>query len=249
MPNYRVIVMTSDKYIEALRPFAHLFNRYWSPSIPVLVAGYTPPEFELPANFSFMSIGRFEDYPLNKWSDSLIKVCDMLQDEVFVLMLEDYWVIRKVDTEAVSILADYVRQFGYVLKIDLCADRLYAAGATPYGWVNRLDLVKSDPSSAYHMSLMTGIWHRKNLRSVLVPGWTPWDVEISGTTHLQHVTVHPDGTESMIVLGTRQWPVRHTLAFRGGDIGTIYLDELSPRDSHELAGSGMLDKWLKRGEE
>ena len=34
----RVFVTTSDRYLWALRPFAHLFNRYWSELQPVVVS-------------------------------------------------------------------------------------------------------------------------------------------------------------------------------------------------------------------
>ena len=239
----RVVVLTSDKYIDAIRPFAYLFNKYWGKDTEVLVAGYTPPEFELPENFSFISVGKFEDYPIHKWSDSLIKLLGMIEDEVLVLMLEDYWLTRPVDTVAVNILADYARQFGYVLKIDLCADRLYAFSATDYGHVARVDLIKSNPDSQYHMSLMTGVWRRDLLRKVLVPGWNPWEVEIAGTTHLRNMSM-VEGIENILVLGTRQWPVRHTLAFRGGDIGKLLLSDLSPNDIKELTELGLLAKWL-----
>lgn len=241
--NYRVVVMTSDKYIKALRPFAYLFNKYWSSDIQVVVAGFTPPDFDLPDNFVFLSLGKFEDFPINKWSDALIKVCDTLEDDVFVLMLEDYWLIRGVDLRGVSILADYARQFSYVLKIDLCADRLYAGGVSDYGHVGHLDLVKSHPESAYHMSLMTGLWRKDRLREVLVPSWTPWDVEISGTSHLRHLSVRQDGTERMIVIGTKQWPVKHTLAFRGGDVGRLLLDDIHKEDIDHMLESRMLYHW------
>lgn len=243
LDNYRVVVMTSDKYIRAIRPFAWLFNKYWSSNIQVIVAGFTPPEFELPSNFSFLSLGSFADYPVNRWSDSLIQLCNVLEDEVFVLMLEDYWLIRGVDLRGVAILADYARQFNYVLKIDLCADRMYSSGVSDYGHVGHLDLVKSSPNSPYHMSLMTGMWRREKLREVLVPGWTPWDVEISGTSHLQHLSVSNDGTERMIVIGTKQWPVKHTLAFRGGDFGRLILDDVNQEDIKQMLEARMLYQW------
>lgn len=237
MMGMRVFVLVSDKYLPALRPFAWLFNKYWSPEQEVVVAGFSPPAFELPPNFSLHSIGRFEDYPVDRWSDALIKLLHEIPDEAFALMLEDYWLIRPVYREAVRMLYDYARQFGYVARIDLTGDRLHAAGAALYGKCGHLDLVWSDPNSQYHMSLMTGIWNRRNLLRVLVPNETPWQVEIVGTPRLRSLK------DEMIVLGTREWPVRHTLAFRSGDPNTLRLDEVHPDDVAALTERGYLKPW------
>lgn len=239
MGTYRVVVTTSDKYLPALRPFAYLFNKYWSDEQDVLVMGFTPPSFSLPPNFAFMSLGDFNDYPVNKWTDAVIRGLEYIDDDVFVLMLEDYWLTRPVDKRSVQILVDYMRQFNYVAKMDLCGDRLYAHGADlNYGHVGHIDLVKSMPGSPYHMSLMTGAWNRRHLLRHLRPGWSPWDVEIVGTTNLSH-------DQDVIVLGTRQWPVRHTLAFRSGDSSTLKLDELATEDIVELNKYCLLDAWRK----
>jgi hypothetical protein len=209
----RVLVLTSDHYLHALQPFAYLFNKYWGGGQQVLVGGFKSPEFVLPGNFGFVSLGAMSDYPLDKWSDAFIKFLNLVPDEVFIFMLEDYWLVRPVDTDAVRILYDYMLQFDYVLKVDLCADRLYAMNMSDYGSVSRLDLVQSHRGSPYHMSLMTGLWRKELLLKHVVPGESPWDIEIKGTRRLSL-------DETMLVLGTRQWPVRHVLAYRGGDAGT-----------------------------
>lgn len=234
---YRIVVLTSDKYLNALRPFAFLLNRYWKPNVPVLVAGFTPPQFKLPQNFSFLSIGKFSDYPFGKWSDALIKLLGMIEDEVFVLMLEDYFVLRPVDTHAVQVLIDYAYQFRYVLKIDLCGDRLYAFGADlNYGTVEYIDLVKSMPGSPYHMSLYAGLWRRDNLLRCLVPNESPHDVELVGTTRVSHM-------QDMLVLGSRQMPLRITLGLRGGNSSDLHLDELSWVDRDEMKQLGFFEPW------
>lgn len=234
---YRVIVMTSDRYLNALKPFAFLFNRYWKPNVPVLVAGFSPPPFRLPSNFSFLSLGNFSDYPFGKWSDALIKLLNLIPDEVFVLMLEDYFVVRPVDTHAVQVLIDYAYQFHYVLKIDLCGDRLYAFGADlNYATVEYIDLVKSMPGSPYHMSLYAGLWRRDNLLRCLIPNESPHDVELIGTTRVSHM-------QDLLVLGTRQMPLRIMLGLRGGNSTALNLDGLSQVDIAEMRENGLLKPW------
>jgi hypothetical protein len=86
------------------------------------------------------------------------------------------------------------------------------------------------------MSMMAGIWNREQLLKVLVPGETPWEVELEGTPRVRELK------DEMIVLGTRQWPLRHTLALRGGESQTYLFDELKLRDIKELIENGTLSK-------
>lgn len=233
----QIIVMTSDKYLPALKPFIWLWQKYFKASwtYQVVVCGFSAPAFKLPEPFKFYSIGKFEDYPIERWSDALFRVLNNVADEVFLLMLEDYWLTREVDTDALHILHAYMHQFKYTIKIDLCADRLYAHGADlDYNSVAYLDLVKSMPGSPYHMSLMAGLWNRDLLREVLIPGETPWDIELNGTIRLSH--------QECLVLGTRQWPLRHTLALRGGDHSKLLLDELKPDDVEQMRKLGLLEE-------
>ena len=234
----QTIIMTSDKYLNALKPFMYLWDKYFQPDFEQenIICGFTPPDFPLSPGFKFYSIGKFEDYPVSRWSNGLLKVMDNVADDVFMLMLEDYWLTRHVNTQAVKILYDYMRQFRYVLKMDLCGDRLYAHGADMnYGKVSYLDLIKSMPGSAYHMSLMGGLWSKALLKKVIIQNETPWDIEISGTIRLSQYD------HDMVVLGTRQWPLRHTLAFRGGDSHTLLLDEIQAKDVQDMRQQGLLD--------
>lgn len=235
----RVICLTSDKYLLALKPFAFLFNKYWSSDQQVLVAGFTPPDFDLPDNFTFHSIGAFSDYPVNRWSDGLIKLLHDIPDDVFTLMLEDYWLTMPVYCQAVTMLYDYMRQFQYVARLDLTGDRKNSGMASLYGMCGHLHLVHSNPDSQYHMSMMTGIWRKAHLLSVLKPNETPWQTELWGTPRLAAMR------HEKIVLGTEEWPVHHTLAFRSGDTANLLLDELDPADVQALRDLGYLAPWEK----
>jgi hypothetical protein len=238
MSEYKVILTTCDRYLPALKPMDWLMKKYWRPLPQVMVMGFGLPDFDLPDDWTFASMGPQEEYPFDKWANALIKLLRSIDDEVVLLMLEDMWPIRKVDTEALDILYRYMLQFQYVAKMDLCGDRLYAMGMQAYGYVSRLDLIKSMPGSPYHLSLMPGFWRREHLLSVLIPNESPHQVETQGTTRLSH-------KQDVIVLGTRQWPLRVCLALRGGDSGRLLTDEIEADDLAALRNLGYLDTWEK----
>jgi len=234
MASYRVYVTTSDKYLDALKPFAYLFNKYWSPDVEVIIGGFSPPTFTLPPNFHFLSLGLMEDFPIGKWSNALIGMIRFLNDPLFVLMLEDYWLTRPVDTVCVELLLKMMKMKPEIVRMDLTADRKFAGGIRHYGSVAGYELLISDPNSMYHMSLMTAIWRGSQMLRVLVQDETPWDIEISGTDRLRQM-------RDLIVLGTSHVPVKHTLAFRGGGKGKLLLDEVSEEDQKELQEHGLLE--------
>ena len=233
MPEYKILVLTSDNYIWAVRPYAWLLKKYWPDHPHVIVGGFKHPRFELPPNFSFVSLGSQKDYPINKWSDAFYKLINKADEEVFIFMLEDMWVIQDVNTAVVDMAYDYMQQFRYVARLDLTGDRLHAGGAHFYGNMGHVELIWSNPDSPYHMSTMPAFWRASHLRKVLIPGETPWDLEISGTPRL---AAH---SNSMIVLGTNAWPLRNTLAFRGGDVSRLILDEVKEEDVADMNTLGL----------
>lgn len=234
---YRIILLTSDKYDRAILPYGFLLKKYWPDHPDVLVGGFTPPSFELPERFTFHSIGGFEDYPIQRWSDALIKLLYELPDEVFILTLEDMWIIEPVKDQVVQMCYDYMEQFKYVARLDLTGDRLWANGGdvSLYGRLGNVDLVWSDPHSQYHLSTMPAFWRKEHLLRVLVPGETPWQVELQGTPRL--AALH----NNMIVLGTNAWPLRNLLAFRGGDTNTLLLDDLDQGVRDEMSALGLFE--------
>lgn len=238
MNEYRVYITTCEKYYPALRSMAWLMERYWHPLPDVEIAGFGPLPFDLPAWMHFHSIGKQEDYPFGKWANALMEFLRSMPDEVFLLLLEDMWPTRPVDTEALGILYRYMVQFRYVAKMDVCADRLYAMGMIPYGHVGRLDLVKSMPGSPYHLSLMPGFWRKEHLLSALILDENPHQVEMIGTPRLSH-------NQDVIVLGTRQWPLRVCLALRGGDHSKLLLDEVDAEDVRLMREAGLFEAWEK----
>lgn len=226
----RVIVPCCDKYLWALRPFAYLFNTYWSELQPVLIVGYTPPHFDLPRNFEFLSVAR-PDPGVSRWSDKIISVFKLIPDEFFTLMLEDYWLNRSVDCGAVASLAEYLSIHRDVLRVDLTGDRLYSTRAFDVGAWGHLDMIETPLDTPYQLSLQACVVNKKNLLRVLRPGMTPWEFEIQDHTQV---------LGGMRVLGTRQMPVKYTNGIGSGH-GDCYTEGIAPEHVAELRRRA----WLK----
>jgi hypothetical protein len=229
--NPRVFCITSNNYLWALRPFSYLFNQYWGNEQQVVVAGCKPPDFELPSNIRFHSLRR-TDYPVNKWSDMLVKLLIEMPDEYFVLMLEDYWLTRNVDLRFIQVAYAYMSQNpSDILKIDLTVDRMHARGdardAIDYCNIGPYDIIITPYDTPYRMSLQAAMWNKSLMLKLLKLGKSPWEVEI-----------HTNPPPEMYVFGTRQWPVRYANAVYKGE-----LDEeevLKVKDEHRKE----IVKWI-----
>lgn len=196
----RTFVITSDNYIWSLKPFSYLHNLFWSELQPVIVVGYTPPSFELPHNFAFYSVDSY-NYPPNKWSDALIKFLNSVDDEIFCLLFDDYWLTRTADCGGIASLADYMQIHQQVLRLDLTTDRLHAKGdardAMDLEAWGHYDIIYTTHDIPYQMSFQPALWNRKHLLSILEYGRSPWEIEL-----------YTSPAQEMMVCGTRQWPLR-----------------------------------------
>jgi hypothetical protein len=195
----RIVVPVYNKRHWALKPFSILFNKYWGGAVDVMC--YSIPNMQLPSNFNIVSVDP-EDFPRDKWVDGLLIYLNAISDNTVIILLEDYWLVRKVDTDGVAKLAGIIDD--EVLRVDLTTDRLYAGGMRDIGYVGHYDIIEA-PGSQYQMSLQAGIWNRKLLIDVLnqLPpkNHSAWDVELDGTN-----IVNDKGYR---VFGTRQYPVRY----------------------------------------
>ncbi len=192
--------LTSDKYSWCVGPFMHQWKKY-APHWNITVAGFTKPV----ADCDFVSIGKFEDYPVDKWSDALIKLLEMTDDKYVCLFLEDYWLVRSVPgLKSTSLFLDNNEK---IIRFDLTSDTMCSGYIKRIESNDRYDLFERT-NREYSLSLQAAVWNKEFLLDVLVPGETPWEVELKGSERLTR--------KGYRVIGTAQWPVMYTIAVNKG---------------------------------
>ena len=199
----KIIIPAYSKTYWSLEPFSYLFNKYWDRHDATILY-YEPIPFKLSDNFELYQI-HYKDYPREKWADGVIKYLKEIDDHSIILLLEDYWLTRKVNGELIDILSKFMRNNNNILRVDLTTDRLYAGGLRDVGYLEWVDLIEA-PGSMYQMSLQAGLWNRKNLLEILSKlrpaERSSWSVELVGTTIVNEESDYR-------VLGTRQYPLRY----------------------------------------
>lgn len=220
---YRFVVYVSDKHLAYLYGFLQLWDKY--ARYPILVIGFTCPpylnnsympmgsDWRMPVGF--FSIGDFADYPADKWTDSMIVALENAPiAETFVFLLEDYFLVRPVNKELIKLGFNIMSSHQNVLRFDLTTDRLNARGSTDQFtakdvfYVDGADIIETVSPSQYQMSTQAGIWRKNLLREFMIPGEDPWTFEMSGTRRVNDSPYR--------VFGTRQFPMRYTIAVNKG---------------------------------
>lgn len=201
------VCLTSNNYIHCVKPFAYLWDKFFG--LPCLVAGYDVQPAELPPGFEFLSIGAQADYT---WSAGVLRLLDLIPDEVFILVLEDYFLSEQVDVEAVASLAELIQRRADVAKIDLTDDRL-KVGHVSYGRFRHVSLIRSVDDAPFQMSVQAAIWRKGFLRAYLDPEENAWRAEKIGTRRI--VDARMQGLERRLILGARTPPMRYVNAIGG----------------------------------
>jgi len=234
-----VVIMTSPASNWTLGGLFWTLNKYAPELQDIWVCGYDKGFFDklrlefaknpglMPKSVNFLTIGKFEEYPKSMWSDSFIKVCEYMRDNDrnhFLFLMDDFWLVRRADVRGINLLYEAMKRNNSLLKVDLATDRLYALGglkylygANTFATEGHLDIIKSYCPSPYHMSFWVGLFSASLLLDhVLVPGETAQEIEVSGTGRLG------DRCDDVMVVGTRQAPMRVTNLIRSGHPGQEY---------------------------
>ena len=87
-----ITVLTNDNHLWLLNGFQYLWNKYCG--LPVTIYGFSEPD-NLSPSFNFRSLG--EQLPASQWSDGLLRMLDDIDSDLFILLLEDYWLYEQVE--------------------------------------------------------------------------------------------------------------------------------------------------------
>jgi len=206
----KTVVLTSDSHSWLLKGFFHQWKKYALYGGPdkVEVAGFTKPD--LPKDIKFHSIGDMKDYPVDKWSNALIKYLNEIPDDLVLILLEDYWLIRPIDYDAVEEAAELMESYKDVIRFDLTTDRCNNRNAEYAGAFRKLDLCRA--KGDYSLSFQASIYRKSLLLEVLQPNESPWQAELNGSGRLNALPYD--------VLGCYSWPINYAIVVNKGKFDT-----------------------------
>jgi hypothetical protein len=226
-----VYISTSDKYVHLLKPFSFLFNRFWSETQPVVVLGYKEPDFDLPDNFSFVSMGVSRNDP-QEWSTGLREYFSSIDDEWFIYGTEDMFLVQAVNLESLTQLTQYMERPD-VGRISLTNDGMMKDCTVVDG-----NLIELTQDTDYRLSCIYSAWNREYMLRYLQPEMSPWEFEVKGTEQAKN-----DGYR---ILGmNNNFPIYLSLAIRRGNFDS--LDFRVDNEYHRSLDRSVIDEMVAEG--
>ena len=205
----QVICLTSNLYAHMVAPFAYLFRKFWSETLPVTIVRYDVRAPRVGGNFDQTSVGLQKDYT---WSSGLHSWLANHGPDIFILMLEDYWLSEYVKQADVDLAWTYLVEHPQVGKIDLSRDLLKREHQS-YTTVDDMHLIEAGVDTQFQTSIQAAIWRRDFLLRWLKMDENAWQFEKSGTRRLKQA--RQAGDCDKLILGVRPTVLRYINACGG----------------------------------
>jgi hypothetical protein len=167
--NLAVLVSSCDKYHDLWNPFFTLFFRYW-PDCPYPVYLVSNHLIYSDSRVNTIAVGDDRD-----WSSSLKNALLHITQPYLILLLEDYLIEERVDTEYIEALTVYMK------KRKAGCLRIFPTPGPNVGCVDNHRVGEISKGSDYRLSLQAAIWDREVLLGLLRVGESPWELEILGS--------------------------------------------------------------------
>lgn len=181
VPDMNVYVFTSNNYLHVLKPFCFLFNKFWSDKQQVKIVGFEPPAWQMPDNFEFISLGKQRG--IKYWSDDYIDFFNSINDEYFIHMVENEFLLRPVDFDIINSLVEFLDED--VGRID------FTPGPSlrnwkPYQEYDEYDIIELSQTDQYRLAIRLNLWNKKYFLKHLRSGENAWEFEIFGNRRAQN---------------------------------------------------------------
>lgn len=228
----RIVVPVWGDYWWVLDAFVHLARKYWRPCPPIIVVCHDPPA--MPGGVeAFDAGGGWSGELYNKgFTGGIKRALEAMAEPVVYFSGADAWILGDVPAGEMDVLAEHLFAAGNVAKLktgDPLAEPYLVQEADWGGYA----IVHCEQPERHGLlfsgtGMMAALWNRRLFVELLQPGWTMWNMEISGS-HWMHAN-RPELTS----LGVRPGPIMHANAVRamapGVGPGVAFLGALKPED-------------------
>ncbi len=167
-----------NNYLWLIKPFMFLFNKFWDKNMEVIYLGYNPPNFNLPDNCKFISLGT--DDNLKYYSDDLRNYFLSIDDEYIITCVDDNFLVDYVNINLYDTILKYIHKNKKVGRVSLTRDLV----TRPHHYLDSIDgvdIVNADRNAEYRVSVAWSIFKKDFLIELYKPGRTPWTLEREGT--------------------------------------------------------------------
>jgi hypothetical protein len=157
-----IYITTSDNYLNVLKIYCFLFNKFWSEKQEVNIVGFKRPDFILPDNFNFISLG--EQKGPQYWRRDWLKMLNTIKEDYFIHMEENELFLRPINFEVLSDLKNRLNSnIGRIGLTPGISRRIWNLVEKKENY----DIIELSQSGEYRITLRASIWNKKYLEKYL----------------------------------------------------------------------------------
>lgn len=181
MPSFDVVVPITSKFHWELKPFCHLFEKFWPGQSLIILSDKNPGI----GRTTFIK-ARNEDREWQGQFSGILK--QFLQydfaSDFLVILMADYWITEPVKADEISSLVRYMKARPVIMRSQIALGVNKNVGAISqqfiqfWGNLSIYGCPDNKPDCFLTGSLIPGLWNRKLLMNILETGWNVWETEI-----------------------------------------------------------------------
>lgn len=214
----KIICTTSNNYHHVLKITIFLFNKNWDSNEQVDIVGYDAPQFELPKNFNFISLGKQEGGAKNFTRD--LRKYFAKQDDFFIWFFDDTFV-KSIDLKRINTLK--LLTYDNVGRINLSNETVKQKHFMNYITLNDFKIYENSQDAAYRLSTQPSIWNKRFLLSYMNTDMSPWEFETQASCN-----------DNWRILGMDEAAVKHNEGVRRFDIKKYNFDGIDKKTIDEM---------------
>jgi len=163
-----IYVSSWDGYSDLWTPFFQCFWKSW-PDCPYPVYLGTNSR-----DFSDSRVKPLKSPEFNNWSDRTLEHLKQIDSKYVLMILEDFFLKRTVDTKRIAGL------IGYLERLDGHAVRLVPDPKPTYALTGQYEIGLMGPGAHNRMNTHATIWRRDTLMALIRDGESLWEFEVNG---------------------------------------------------------------------
>jgi len=186
-----IYIPICDQNLWILKLYSFLFQKFWGDEQKVVIMGFSKPNFELPENFSFVSLAGKQEGGSKNWTRYIHDYIASLDEDYLTFSLEDFFAIEKPNKKMLADLFGFMKKNPNIGRADITWDSFINVfdknnrAKKMYKQVGSLDgskIIEIPKSAPYRISTQPAIWKREYILKFLDNNWSPWDFEVIGTS-------------------------------------------------------------------
>ena len=181
-----IIIPTCNKYMPIVKANLYSINYFWRNRGAIIIIGYDAPEFSLPKNTKFISLG--EDLTPEKWSNGLFNFFNSYDKERFILHMDDHCIVAPVQDKYINNIEKIMKNDESIDKIMLHPFLLNIPVEKYLHEFKNLNLFISRDNYG-STTLMPAVWKTSYIKSILNKNLNPHEFELQDNFFIENKTL------------------------------------------------------------